>query len=827
MQQGIEIWRYRTVAIVIAAVVALSSIAAQAQLPFFPGAEGFGGNFTGTAPAAGWFSNATVYRVTTTQDYLGPDGKGAPGTLRGAFRENTANKIVVFDVGGTFNLTLDSLDIKNLQNYYIAGQTAPSPVTVYGNTTQITASSNRTNSNVILRYMSFRKGTGEGEDAITFANGGSAAPSTNMIIDHVSATWSEDEVLSVTSFNTNTTVQYSMMTDSLTSGHQYGSLMRPKTDSNVTFHHNLYGNDKSRNPRMGSYDNKKLTLDFVNNVIYNWSERAGYAGGGSDSGPPTEKVDVNWVGNYAIAGPATPVGSASTTAFTKDTAGTNPLELKVYQSLNAIDSNHDAVRDGVDTGWNMFKTHTGGALPDADKVASPFAAPAVTTVAAADAYGQVINHVGNWWWDRDMIDKRIIGNVENNTQPTGGIPALLPVASELAYVTAGAYPAAPTTHPVGYDADNDGMKDEWEAKHGGNLVWNADFDSDGYINLIEFVNELGEFPAPAPIVFNGGLNNRYAHIMNWKTNDGVTAGSNWQPSKYDEAQINSGTVVVDAVGQHAGLLLLGATAASNGKLQVNNGWLEVDSSIVVGAHATGQGTLTLGGGAVTADQVMVGFYGQVEGGGTLTANVLNGGLVSPGTSPGTLTIVGAYDQTETGILAIDLASAGSYDKLIVNGDVQLGGLLEVNLLGGYEPTLGATFDVLDWTGTALGAFELLALPNLVAELAWDTSLLDAQGVLSVIAAPSDTLAGDFNDDGIVDSADYSIWRDNLGSNSPLLNETASLGIVDSEDYDAWKANFGAMAEAGGGGATGAVPEPGGVLLLAIGLLLRGVLRRGR
>jgi hypothetical protein len=41
-------------------VLLLIASVAQAQLPFFPGAEGFGGNFTGAAPAGGWFSNATV-----------------------------------------------------------------------------------------------------------------------------------------------------------------------------------------------------------------------------------------------------------------------------------------------------------------------------------------------------------------------------------------------------------------------------------------------------------------------------------------------------------------------------------------------------------------------------------------------------------------------------------------------------------------------------------------------------------------------------------------------------------------------------------------------
>src|SRR6185369_11191485 len=113
------------------------------------------------------------------------------------------------------------LDMKTINNIYIAGQTAPSPVTVYGNTSQITHSNNTMTSNVILRYMTFRKGTGNGADSITFAGGNGAGDTvaSNMIIDHVSATWSEDEVLSVTNNNSNVSVQYTMMTDSLTSGH--------------------------------------------------------------------------------------------------------------------------------------------------------------------------------------------------------------------------------------------------------------------------------------------------------------------------------------------------------------------------------------------------------------------------------------------------------------------------------------------------------------------------------------------------------------------------------------------------------------------------------
>jgi len=184
----------------VAAIAMLAAPIARAQVPAFSGAEGFGGTFTGSAPAGGWFSNATVYHVTTNQDVVDGSGKPLPGTLRYAFytptsgglKQNASNVIVVFDVGGTFQLTNGSLDIKTVNNIYIAGQTAPSPVVLYGDTSQITHSSNTVNSNVILRYMTFRKGTGNGSDSVTFAGGSGPGDSvaTNLIFDHVRGdTW--------------------------------------------------------------------------------------------------------------------------------------------------------------------------------------------------------------------------------------------------------------------------------------------------------------------------------------------------------------------------------------------------------------------------------------------------------------------------------------------------------------------------------------------------------------------------------------------------------------------------------------------------------------
>ncbi|HVT28507.1 MAG TPA: hypothetical protein VHE81_10885 [Lacipirellulaceae bacterium] len=831
---------------------------ARAQLPSFSGAEGFGGTFTGSPPAGGWFSDASVYHVTTTQDLIDSStGKPAIGTLRGAFydytnpsspKQHASNRIVVFDVGGTFELTNGSLDIKSVNNIYVAGQTAPTPVTVFGDLSQITASSNTTNSNVILRYLTFRKGTGDGDDAITFKNGGASAPSNHMIIDHVSASWSEDEVLSVANFNTDVTVQYSMMTDSLTSGHQYGSLIRPETDAQITFHHNLYGNDKSRNPRVGSYNNKALDLDFRNNVVYNYSDRAGYTGGASET--DTEYVNMNYVGNYIIAGPATPTGQKSNTAFTMDVSSfynlatnsvvANPkdyLATQIYQSGNQIDSNHNAVRDGMDTGWGMFIASDGSTIapyPDFNygpnsslpaKSATPFNYPAVTTQPAGDAYDQVMNYVGNWWWNRDAIDARIIYNVENNTQPPGGIPATAPVPSELSLVTSAASPAAPTTHPANWDSDGDGMPNWWEIRHGLDANSAADgkldFDSDGYTNVQEYLDEIGAFPAPTPIVFNGATSNRYAVITNWKTNDGVTGGSSWQPSRFDEAQIDSGTVVVDAVGQHAGVLIIAANSGNNATLNITSGWLKVNNDVIVtGATAA----LNLSGGTLSTQTLSKGNGGSFTFiGGELNADTINfslvntGGTLAPGdsigetqsntpaTNIGQTHVVGDLMLT-SGTLQIELSSLALFDKLFVDGTAALGGSLTVSTLDGFTPASGDSWQIITAGGIG-GEFE-----NITAGYS-----VQKRGNSLLLFFGTPTLAGDYNGDGKVDAADYVVWRHALATGGTLLNETASPNEVDAADYDAWSADFGATTATGSGSASASstVPEPTSALLVAV------------
>lgn len=76
---------------------------------------------------------------------------------------------------------------------------------------------------------------------------------------------------------------------------------------------------------------------------------------------------------------------------------------------------------------------------------------------------------------------------------------------------------------------------------------------------------------------------------------------------------------------------------------------------------------------------------------------------------------------------------------------------------------------------------------------------------------------DYNENGIVDAADYVVWRDNIGQFFGLTNENptaATEGFVDQEDYDYWRSRFGETSGSGVG-SVAAVPEPTSALLLTL------------
>jgi hypothetical protein len=101
-------------------------------------------------------------------------------------------------------------------------------------------------------------------------------------------------------------------------------------------------------------------------------------------------------------------------------------------------------------------------------------------------------------------------------------------------------------------------------------------------------------------------------------------------------------------------------------------------------------------------------------------------------------------------------------------------------------------------------------------------------------------AGDYNDDNVVNAADYTVWRDHLGGTS-LTNETVSPGIVDAADYTEWQAHFNVdytkittimdnirFANAGSASlATSSVPEPSTLILAFVAALSLSATRGAR
>ena len=91
-----------------------------------------------------------------------------------------------------------------------------------------------------------------------------------------------------------------------------------------------------------------------------------------------------------------------------------------------------------------------------------------------------------------------------------------------------------------------------------------------------------------------------------------------------------------------------------------------------------------------------------------------------------------------------------------------------------------------------------------------------------------SLPGDYNGDGVVNAADYTVWRDTLGqsASSGLWADGSGNGIVDQADYDFWKQHFGQSAQitfnltAGAASASAVnavgVPEPSSCWLCLIG-----------
>lgn len=94
------------------------------------------------------------------------------------------------------------------------------------------------------------------------------------------------------------------------------------------------------------------------------------------------------------------------------------------------------------------------------------------------------------------------------------------------------------------------------------------------------------------------------------------------------------------------------------------------------------------------------------------------------------------------------------------------------------------------------------------------------------------LTGDFNGDGVVNTADYTVWRDTKGQlGTEFAHPAADPNhdfVVDDDDYALWATGFGSPnAEAPAAALSNAVPEPTCLAIGALGVACTGVVNRRR
>jgi hypothetical protein len=211
------------------------------------------------------------------------------------------------------------------------------------------------------------------------------------------------------------------------------------------------------------------------------------------------------------------------------------------------------------------------------------------------------------------------------------------------------------------------------------------------------------------------------------------------------------------------------------------------------------------------------FFGSVSGTGSFAGlgTVNFEGDLKPGNSPAALSFAGNVSFGPDAKLSIELGGAnpgGQFDQLNVNGQLTVGGILEVALINSFMPAAGQTFDILNW-GSLAGTFSGISLPTLNGGKTWNTSQLYTGGVLSITAT---TVPGDFDSDGDVDGADFVAWQTHFPTpfGATLADGDADGdGDVDGADFVVWQTNFPFTPAPGGS----PVPEPGACILLLIAL----------
>ncbi len=514
----------------------LAETQASTEVLAFPEAEGFGKYAVGGR-------GGQVVTVTTLEDYSS-DEDAIEGSLRWALDQyvrtdsvdrtytavSGADSVVkaavtvyepltiVFNVAGTIWLKED-LRIK--RDYLtIAGQSAPGDgICIAGRSVIANGATGSelfywgpNRHDVIIRYLRFRPGPPKDSDGnltdsfVTY--GLDVENYENVIIDHCTITWANEECLAI--YDTkNTTVQWCIVAEGLYSaGHNkgnrsYGGVWGGQF---ATYHHNLLAHHDSRLPRFNgarAHDTIAV-IDYRNNLIYNWGTNNSAYGVEVSIYTDTTRNELNMVNNYYKQGPATTKsssvssgGKAHRIVRIDQTAATwaDGYESQHYITGNYVTDFPTVTRNnwnyGVQFNDNTYKNDSALAISlfrAADYSPEVAAVQPEYLETAEESYESVLTYAGAM--RRDWQDARLVNEVREGTASGSGKYGTNKGIIDTPD-TVGGWPNL-TGEPY-IDTDGDGIPDEWELEH--NLDPNSASDGatitdSGYSNLEIYLNSL-------------------------------------------------------------------------------------------------------------------------------------------------------------------------------------------------------------------------------------------------------------------------------------------------------------------------------------------------
>lgn len=304
---------------------------------------------------------------------------------------------------------------------------------------------------------------------------------------------------------------------------------------------------------------------------------------------------------------------------------------------------------------------------------------------------------------------------------------------------------------------------------------------------------------------------------NFASNDNVTfddTGANTNPVTIAAAGVQPNVITINnsnvtysfsggdikgsSVGGTGGLILKGT-----GGLTINSNYTAAGP--IISSKTTAAGAVTIAGNITAATSLTLNS-------GTLTLSGANTYSGLNTVNGGTLGVTGSaatFGKGDLNVTAGHAAIAAGVANAIADtatltlaggGTANMADVGYIDLAAGINETvkqliLGTTTESAGTYGaTGSGAANIF------------DEYFSGAGIITVTSGGG--LAGDYNHNGVVDAADYVVWRN---GDSPNPNSTA--------DYNTWRSNFGAHSGSGASlGASAAVPEPASLALAVLPLL---------